>query len=141
HNPQHGGQFFMAPDNWHHLEATFPHARLVRIYLYDDYTIPLPRAQMKSVQGRIITKTAAGDAARDVSVPLVHSSNGQYLEAHVDRRALPASIVAEIKLTAGAPEYHFDFTFTEFSKENVVSRATGTPSAVNKVPAPARAPA
>jgi len=117
HNPQHGGQFFMAPDNWHHLEGTFPQPRLVRIYLYDDYTKPLPRDQMKSVQGRIITTSGRGPAARDVSFPLVQSRNGQYLEAKVDSRALPASIVAKIKLKADAPEYHFDFSFTEFSKQ------------------------
>jgi hypothetical protein len=113
HNPQHGGQFFMAPDNWHHLEGTFPHERAVRIYLYDDYTKPLPRDRMKPVQGRIVVNAAG----RDVSFPLVPSRDGRYLEAQVDRRALPLSAVAKLTLKAGGPEYHFDFRFTELSKE------------------------
>src|SRR5580765_1939341 len=133
HNPQHGGLFFMAPDNWHHLEGTFPQARLVRIYLYDDYTKPLPREQMKSVQGRIITTSGKGGAAREISFPLVRSRDGQYLEATVDSRALPASIVAKIKLKADAPEYHFDFTFTEFSKQ---PPALAAPATVKNAPAP-----
>jgi hypothetical protein len=98
---------------------------------------------MKPVQGRIVTKSTAGGATREVSFPLAQSRNGQYLEAKVDSRALPASIVAEIKLKADAPEYHFDFLFTEFSKEPpaiaalaVVKRAPAPPR-----PAPAPAPA
>ena len=134
HNPQHGGLFFMAPDNWHHLEGTFPQARLVRIYLYDDYTKPLPRDQMKSVQGRIITTSGKGGAARETSFPLVQSRNGQYLEAKVDSRALPASIVAKVKLKDDAPEYHFDFSFTEFSKQ---PPALAAPAGAAKAPPPA----
>jgi hypothetical protein len=148
HNPQHGGLFFMAPDNWHHLEGTFPQPRLMRIYLYDDYTKPLPPDRMKPVQGRIIAKSGT----REVSFPLSRSRDGKYLEAKVDSRTPPASIVAKIKLKADAPEYHFDFTFTEFSKETAgkvanavdvvdsVPRATAAPAAVT-LPAPVSPPA
>jgi hypothetical protein len=141
HNPQHGGQFFMAPDNWHHVEGTLPQARLVRIYLYDDYTKPLPGDQMKPIQGRVIMKSGT----RDVSFPLAPSRNGTYLEARVDSRAraLPASIVAKIKLKPDAPEYHFDFLFTEFSKDdavNRVTRPTAAPPVVKKDPEPSPVP-
>ena len=100
HNPQHGGQFFMAPDNWHHLEGTLPQARVMRIYLYDDYARPLTRDRMKPVQGRIILNAGA----RDVSFPLGQSRDGQYLEAKVDSRTLPLSIVAKLKLKENGPD-------------------------------------
>ena len=37
HNPKHGGQFFMAPNNWH-VEVTHPAISLFRLYVYDDYS-------------------------------------------------------------------------------------------------------
>ena len=59
HNPQHGGQFFMAPDNFHHLEGTYPRAGVFRLYLYDDYARALPIDQLKHVTARVARYTRA----------------------------------------------------------------------------------
>jgi hypothetical protein len=40
HKPKHGGEFFMAPDGFHHLEGVVVENEL-RIYIYDAHTKPL----------------------------------------------------------------------------------------------------
>ena len=99
HNPQHGGQFFMAPDNWHHLEGALPRPGLVRIYLYDDYSKPLPLDQAKRVQARIVTKETVDPvtkAAKEIASPLVLTRDGQGKDRewptfHVSSQAKPIS--------------------------------------------------
>ena len=125
HNPQHGGQFFMAPDNWTHLEGTLPQDRVVRIYLYDDYTKPLPREKFAPIRGRIITKVTTGGITKEASFPLMPAHGGQYLEAKVDA-ARPGAVVAKIMLKTGGPEHHFDFTFNELTKDPAPAASTST---------------
>jgi hypothetical protein len=117
HNPQHGGLFFMAPDNWHHLEGTLRDGGVFRMYLYDDFTKPLARDQVRSMSGRIITKSGA-------SIPLVPVQNGRFLEAKVGKLPFPAEMAAKLKFKAASPENHFDFTFPEYSKEPVAPVTT-----------------
>jgi heavy metal-binding protein len=146
HNPQHGGQFFMAPDSWHHLEGAFPQAGTVRIYLYDDFTKPLPLDQVKRVAGRIVTKeafdTAASVTKEIAAFPLALTRNGQYLEAKIDSRTVPAPMTAKVKFKADGPEYRFDFTFPEFTKDPLPpaspAQLSGSKAPVVVVPAPAR---
>jgi hypothetical protein len=109
HNPQHGGQFFMAPDNTHHLEGTLPSARLFRLYLYDDYARPLPAARLKSAQGRV--------EVNGRSIPLTASVAGSYLQARIDTSGLPARVTAKVRIKTDAPEYRFDFAFAGVTKD------------------------
>jgi hypothetical protein len=120
HNPQYGGQFFMAPDNTHHLEGALPRARLFRLYLYDDYARPLPADRMKAVKARVVTNEKFDTATRTTkeiaAFPLVIAGRG-YLEARVDTASLPAQLTAKVRFKSDAPEYRFDFTFTELSRK------------------------
>ena len=119
HNPQHGGQFFMAADNWHHLEGEYPRAGVFRLYVYDDYSKPLAAAQLRRVTGKVTT--AKGEA------PLAVVRGQNFLEGRIDDAAPPVSITAKVAFTPGGPENRFDFTFTAYSSDAVSgpSRASG----------------
>jgi hypothetical protein len=142
HNPQHGGQFFMAPDNWHHLEGVHPSARVFRLYVYDDYGRPLAAAKVKDIQARVVTKETYDPATRKTTeltaFPLKAVRNRPYLEARIDRSTLPAEMTAKVKFAGDQPEHRFDFTFAAFSKEPAVPAPR--PSVTQPLSAPTTPP-
>jgi hypothetical protein len=120
HNPRHGGEFFMASDNYHHLEGTYPRAGVFRLYFYDDFTRPLPQEKIRAFSGRAVTREKF-DPATDTTteleaVPLVMSKGGRYLEARV-AQTLPAQITAKVKFAPGGDEHRFDFSFQALTTE------------------------
>jgi hypothetical protein len=139
HNPQHGGQFFMAPDNTHHLEGAYPRPRVFRLYLYDDYARPLPNDQIRRVKARVVTKEtfeAATRTTKEITVsPLVLVRNTAYFEAPVDTTTFPAEMTAKVRFKDDGPEYRFDFTFAGISKDPVPA-STSTPTTVRRDAAP-----
>jgi heavy metal-binding protein len=143
HNPQHGGQFFMASDNWHHLEGTYLPSGVFRLHLYDDYTKPLPVAQVREISGTVFVKDP--QTGQEKPVPLTRI--GQYLQGPVGKLRFPAAMYATVKFKANAPDNRFDFTFDGFSKEPAPGAAPRTTSAspaappVPTAPTPAPVPA
>jgi hypothetical protein len=149
HNPQHGGQFFMAPDTWHHLEGTLPRARLFRLHVYDDYARPLPAAALAAMDARVVTRQRFDAATRttieDEAFALKPSRDGKSLEATIARPALPAPMTVKVRFKPDTPEYRFDFTFRELSREPAAPRAAApasrNPGRSPALPAPAGAAA
>jgi hypothetical protein len=128
HNPQHGGAFFMAPDNWHHLEGAYFPPGVFRLYLYDDFTKPLPVADVRATQARV-TLTQDGK-----QFSLVR--NGRFLEARIGKLQFPAVMQAKVRFKPDGPEHLFDFTFEKYSKDLPVPVSPAT-----TMTAPAAAPA
>jgi len=121
HNPQHGGQFFMAPDTWHHLEGTLPRARLFRLHVYDDYARVLPAADLAAVKGRVVTRERFDASTRSTteqtSFPLRLAKDGKWLEAVIDVDSIPAAMSVKVQFKTDTPEYRFDFTFNALTRE------------------------
>jgi hypothetical protein len=139
HNPQHGGQFFMAPDTWHHLEGTLPRDRTFRLHVYDDYARTLPPAALAAMNGRVVTRQRFDPATRttieEQAFALKPSKDGTSLEATIARASLPAAMSVKVKFKPDAPEYRFDFTFRELTREPAGARAA-TPRTAVPAPAP-----
>jgi hypothetical protein len=133
HNPQHGGQFFMASDNWHHLEGTYFAPGLFRLFLYDDFTKPLAAAKVRAMSARLILTKDGKE------LPLVRS--GRVFEAKIGKLPFPAAMQAHVRFEPNGKDNLFDFTFERYSKDVVVAAPTVTAAAPAASPAaPAASP-
>jgi Cu/Ag efflux protein CusF len=115
HNPRHGGTFFMAVDQWHHLEGTFVAPGVFRVYFYDDLSRPL------QVDGFSAAAVKTNDAAREIGAPVLLSvaknPDRNAMEAAIPAAKLPINLKLKVKFKPGDKDQGFDFTFAEYSKE------------------------
>jgi hypothetical protein len=145
HNPRHGGIFYMAQDQWHHLEGTYPSAGLFRAYFFDNYTQPI---DAKAFSGSVVLQAIdpATKMPKDVaSFPLRLSRDGRTLEATLKGAPAPSkeaatTMVAKIRMAKDAPEQPFTFAFVEYSKEPASAPAPTTTAGAS-AGKPASAPA
>lgn len=139
HNPRHGGQFFMAQDAWHHIEATILPNDTFRMFFYDNFTKPLA---VKDFQARVVTQEEWDPIAKKTreleAFPLKIGGDGQTMEAALKNVKMPLKVSALVKFGGNGPEQRFDFNFTDFSKEPAVAPAAIT-TAVRPPAAPATA--
>ncbi len=114
HNPRHGGLFFMAADQWHHIEGTLAEPNVFRVFFYNDMTQPLAA---DAFTGRVVTADANATPV-GTPVPLKSGSGAaNILEAPIPDGAPPLNLKLFLKFNPNDKEQVFDFTFTGYSKE------------------------
>jgi hypothetical protein len=130
HNPQHGGVFFMAADNVHHLEGAYLSNGTFRMYFYDEFTKPQKLAAVRAYKATLVVKDPS--TGKDTTYSLVRS--GATMQATIGKLPLPAEMYANVTFTPGAKPNRFDFTFPAFSKE---PHTIAAPTMTNAAPAAA----
>src|SRR5262249_5340474 len=90
-----------------------------RMHFYDDFTKPLPVAQVRSIKAEVVVNDPK--SGQEKRVPLVR--NGRYMQAAVGKLPLPAPMYAHVQFKADGPHNRFDFTFESYSKDPTAARA------------------
>lgn len=117
HNPKHGGEFFMAMDDQHHLEGVFIKPDVFRVYLYDAYTKPLSKAQVKQASGTI----QLGDDENAPKIPLSVSKDGKTLEVALPSVKFPFTITLLMRFPGMTPDARpelFTLPFSAYTNPN-----------------------
>ena len=125
HSPVHGGQFFMAANQFHHLEGALPEAGRFRLYVYDDFKKPI---DPRNFAGDVVFERyddETGDFDEE-SYPLYWPSGADHLAADIPAD-FPAEFFASVWLAGD--KQRFDFYFEETSKR-IIARPTSGPVAV-----------
>ena len=130
HNPQHGGQFFMAPDSWHHIEGTYLPTGIFRLHLYDDYTKPLALKLAREISGVIVARDPKTGQEKEIRL----ARSGRYLQAPIGKQPFPAQMYAKVTFKPGDRDTRFDFSFDAFSKEPKVAPSTTMTNAMPVTP-------
>ncbi len=141
HNPRHGGIFYMAQDQWHHMEGTYPGAGKFRAYFYDNYTQPI---DAKAFSGSVVLQAIdpATKTPKDVATfPMRLSRDGKTLEATLKGDQRPSkdaatTMVAKVKMAKDGPEQPFTFAFVEYSKDVAPAATTTTAAPAKPTSAP-----
>ena len=150
HNPRHGGQFFMAENQWHHVEGAYPAPGLFRLYFYDNFTKPL-------APGAFSARVEREAGGKTETIPLTASSDGRTLQARLAPAPFPVKLKAWVRFAKQMREQPFDFGFDAVSADPVVTptpaavstssrppaaerKAAAAPTAPRKEAAPAQAP-
>lgn len=123
HNPLHGGQFFMAANNYHHLEGALPRAGEFRLYVYDDFKQPV---DPRNFGGDVVfeawnEETESWDETRYPMTPLIGS---QYLVSEIPEE-LPSEFFAHVWLAGEQQRYDFYFEETTVEPPASASRGSG----------------
>jgi hypothetical protein len=113
HEPKHGGVFFMAPDGSHHLEGVLRADGTFKVYLFDEYTRPIPGTGFTGW----MTIDGTGDPRR---LELEHDAEDGTLAFHaVPVSKFPVDLTVWITFPGrrGAPPRTdlFSFSFDGFS--------------------------
>jgi hypothetical protein len=139
HNPRHGGQFFMADDNWHHLEGTLVRPNIFRVFFYDDFTRPL---RVNGFSGTVTKTDANGKAvAAPIAIKPGRMRDRNTLEMPLPGTMLPANFTLRVKFKPDDKERLFDFSFSEYSKEPVAGAPRPQPAVTTPAPAAPPTPA
>ena len=128
HNPQHGGLFFMAADNTHHLEGAYLSTGVFRMYFYDEFTKPQTPANVRNYKATLMVKDAR--SGKETTYSLVRS--GRYLQAQIGKLPFPVEMWAKVTFAADGKDNRFDFAFPAYSKE---PHAVGGPALTSTTPA------
>ncbi|MBI4460677.1 MAG: hypothetical protein HY648_11540 [Acidobacteria bacterium] len=116
HDPKHGGTFFMALDDVHHLEGVLEPPGTFRVYLYDSRSYPLALERLKQASGWI----SWGEAEDSPQTPLKLSPDKQSLKAAYGQALkLPVVVTLWLALPGAPPNSKpevFTFIFSGYSK-------------------------
>ncbi|HWP84620.1 MAG TPA: hypothetical protein VNN17_05485 [Terriglobia bacterium] len=115
HTSKHGGTFFMALDNRHHLEGTLERPGVFRLYIYDAYTNPISPQELRAVDAKVIW----GDEDGAPELPLKPNADGTALEAQAPQPVrFPLTITLLCRFAGSAPNSRpelFTFPFSHYS--------------------------
>jgi hypothetical protein len=113
HNPQHGGVFFMALDNQHHLEGVLLESGIFKVYLYDAFTKPLSAVEVQQASASI----QLGQSENAPKIPLGVAKDGRTLEVFIKELSLPVTITLSLWFQKSSQQMRpevFTFPFSHY---------------------------
>jgi hypothetical protein len=114
HDPKHGGVFFMASDQFHHLEGTLAADGEFRIYFYDNFTRSIPAEKFKVEVG---ARPKGADRSANKPFTMKLEPGKAFLTGKIDSSLkFPIAVRAFIDFKDGKNPQVFDFEYDEPSK-------------------------